>query len=121
MALIALSLLTVIRATVQDQPAPFGHWRVVGNGISGWLVLKEEPDRSIGGSLYENGLKGRYDAAARTYTLTLEQSCAPTPGQAHKEPFVIPLSLGLVGPDGRDLPLQLADKDLARCGARLPC
>jgi aminopeptidase N len=61
---------------------------------------------------------GHYDAAAHTYTLTLEQSCAPTPGQAHKEPFVIPLSLGLVGPDGRDLPLQLADESLPGAASR---
>jgi hypothetical protein len=27
---------------------------------------------------------GHYDAAAHTYTLTLEQSCAPTPGQARQ-------------------------------------
>ena len=51
---------------------------------------------------------GSYDAGAQTYTLTLTQSCAPTPGQAMKEPFVIPVSLGLVGADGADLPLQLA-------------
>ena len=50
---------------------------------------------------------GVYDAAARSYTLTLAQSCAPTPGQAAKEPFVIPVSLGLLGADGADLPLQL--------------
>jgi len=61
---------------------------------------------------------GQYDAAARTYTLTLDQSCAPTPGQAHKEPFVIPLSLGLVAPDGRDMPLQLADESQPGAGAR---
>ncbi|MCJ0762220.1 aminopeptidase N [Variovorax terrae] len=51
---------------------------------------------------------GHYDAAARTYTLTLAQSCPPTPGQPHKEPFVIPMGLGLLAPDGRELPLQLA-------------
>jgi len=50
---------------------------------------------------------GAFDAAAQTYTLTLSQSCAPTPGQPHKEPFVIPLTLGLLDADGRDLPLQL--------------
>ena len=61
---------------------------------------------------------GHYDAAARTYTLALEQRCAPTPGQADKEPFVIPLSLGLVGPDGRDLPLQLADESLPGAPSR---
>ena len=52
--------------------------------------------------------QGSYDAAARTYTLTLSQSCAPTVGQPVKEPFVIPVSLGLLGADGQDLPLQLA-------------
>ncbi len=50
---------------------------------------------------------GRFDAAAQRYTLTLTQSCAPTPGQPVKEPFVIPVSLGLVTADGRSLPLQL--------------
>src|SRR5690606_32964801 len=49
--------------------------------------------------------EGRYDAAARTYTLRLAQSCPPTPGQSAKEPFVIPIRLGLVAEDGRDLPL----------------
>ncbi|WCM95377.1 aminopeptidase N [Acidovorax sp. NCPPB 2350] len=50
---------------------------------------------------------GTYDAAARTYTLTLEQSLAPTPGQPVKEPMVIPVALGLLGADGGALPLQL--------------
>ncbi|WP_295851126.1 aminopeptidase N [uncultured Xylophilus sp.] len=49
---------------------------------------------------------GRYDADARTYTLTLSQSCPPTPGQPTKEPFVIPVALGLVSEDGQALPLQ---------------
>jgi aminopeptidase N len=52
--------------------------------------------------------EGAYDAAAQTYTLTLTQSCAPTPGQDSKEPFVIPMVIGLVGSNGADLPLQLA-------------
>ncbi len=51
---------------------------------------------------------GVYDAAARSYTLTLAQSCAATAGQAAKEPFVIPVGLGLLGANGADLPLQLA-------------
>ncbi|AMV70899.1 aminopeptidase N [Desulfuromonas carbonis] len=50
---------------------------------------------------------GSYDAAARSYTLTLRQSCPPTPGQPVKEPFHIPLAVGLLGPDGADLPLRL--------------
>ncbi len=51
--------------------------------------------------------QGRYDAEARTYTLELSQSCPPTPGQPTKEPFVIPIRLGLVAEDGSDLPLRL--------------
>jgi aminopeptidase N len=57
--------------------------------------------------------QGVYDAQARTYTLTLAQSCALTPGQAGKEPFVIPVSLGLLDADGRDLPLQLDGEEAA--------
>ncbi|MBC7707531.1 MAG: aminopeptidase N [Rhodoferax sp.] len=55
----------------------------------------------------------QYDAQVRTFTLTLTQSCAPTPGQEVKEPFVIPVTLGLVGANGQDLPLQLAAETLA--------
>ncbi|MEO7128131.1 MAG: aminopeptidase N [Rhodoferax sp.] len=51
---------------------------------------------------------GAYDAQARTYTLTMTQSCPPTPGQPPKEPYVIPVGVGLLGPDGQELPLQLA-------------
>ncbi|WP_218508385.1 aminopeptidase N [Variovorax sp. dw_308] len=58
--------------------------------------------------------RGLYDAAARTYTLDFTQGCAPTPGQAHKEPFVIPVTLGLLSQDGRELPLHLqGDEDAA--------
>ncbi|HWI82241.1 aminopeptidase N [Ramlibacter sp.] len=46
---------------------------------------------------------GQWDADARSYRLTLSQSCAPTPGQPTKEPFVIPIGLGLVGADGAQL------------------
>jgi aminopeptidase N len=51
--------------------------------------------------------QGRYDATGRTYELTLEQTTPATPGDADKQPLVIPLGLGLVGPDGVDLPLDL--------------
>jgi aminopeptidase N len=48
-----------------------------------------------------------YDPIARRYALTIRQCCPPTPGQPHKEPFHIPLALGLLDAEGRDLPLQL--------------
>ena len=51
-------------------------------------------------------VKSHYDAAAKTYSLTFEQSCPATPGQSHKQPLVIPIKLGLVGPDGEDLALN---------------
>lgn len=53
--------------------------------------------------------RGEFDAAAHTYTLTLTQSCPPTPGQADKQPFLIPVAVGLLDVHGRDLPLQLQD------------
>ena len=57
--------------------------------------------------------QGSYDAAARSYTLRLSQRCAPTAGQPVKEPFVIPVGFGLLGKDGRDLPLQLQGEAVA--------
>ena len=48
-------------------------------------------------------IKGEYDAAARRYALFVKQSCPPTPGQETKLPFHIPLAVGLIGTDGRDL------------------
>jgi aminopeptidase N len=62
--------------------------------------------------------EGHYDAAARTYTLKLSQSCAPTPGQGDKQAFVIPVGLGLVGSDGKDLPMQLAGEGSVAAGSR---
>jgi aminopeptidase N len=52
---------------------------------------------------------GRYDAAKKTYELTLSQRSEPSPGQAKKQPFHIPVACGLLGSDGRDLPLYLAN------------
>ena len=51
--------------------------------------------------------RGVYDAESRSYRLTLTQSCPATPGQAEKQPFVIPVALGLVAPDGRNLVIHL--------------
>ncbi|MFL6672887.1 MAG: aminopeptidase N [Massilia sp.] len=54
----------------------------------------------------------RYDEQANTYELKLVQSCPPTPGQPDKLPFHIPVAVGLLGADGRDLPLVLDGKKL---------
>ena len=47
-----------------------------------------------------------HNAEAQTLTLDFEQSCPATPGQSEKQPFVIPVKLGLVGADGADLVLN---------------
>jgi aminopeptidase N len=52
--------------------------------------------------------RGSYNAAERSYTLTLSQSCPATPDQASKQPFVIPVTLGLLSRDGQAMPLQQA-------------
>ncbi|MEO0003405.1 MAG: hypothetical protein RLZZ22_1097, partial [Pseudomonadota bacterium] len=46
---------------------------------------------------------GSYDAEARRYTLTLGQSCPATAGQPNKEAFVIPVALGLLDAQGREI------------------
>ena len=58
-------------------------------------------------------VQGEYDAAGRRYTLTIRQQTPPTPGQPEKAPFHIPLAIGLLGPDGRDLALRLAGEETA--------
>jgi aminopeptidase N len=53
--------------------------------------------------------RGAYDAAARTWTLTLTQSTPPTPGQTDKAPLPIPLCIGLLASDGGELLSRLSD------------
>ncbi len=56
-----------------------------------------------------------YDAAAKTYTLTFRQSAPTTPGQPgeEKKPFVIPVSLGLLDKQGKEMPLRLQGESAA--------
>ncbi|MGJ0392193.1 MAG: aminopeptidase N [Methylocystis sp.] len=53
--------------------------------------------------------EGVYDAAAKTFALTLRQETAPTPAQAEKKPVVIPVALALFGENGEKLDLDSAD------------
>ncbi len=59
-----------------------------------------------------------FDAAAQTYTLTLRQRTKATPGQSEKRALPIPVAMGLLGPDGRDMPTTL-DGVTAAPGARM--
>jgi len=47
-----------------------------------------------------------YDEQAQSLRMTFVQSCGPTPGQVDKEPFLIPLAIGLLGPDGEQLAVR---------------
>ena len=49
----------------------------------------------------------RYDAEAATYTLQLQQKTPPTPGQDSKQPFHIPVRMGLMDTSGKDMNVQL--------------
>ena len=62
---------------------------------------------------------GVYDAVKQTYELTFTQSTPPTPGQPLKEPYHIPLAIGLIDPDGRELPLQLDGEARAKPATRI--
>ncbi|NUS66795.1 MAG: aminopeptidase N [Ensifer adhaerens] len=48
---------------------------------------------------------GAYDAAKQTFTLSLEQTVPPTPGQGAKEAMHIPLKMGLLLEDGSEAAL----------------
>jgi aminopeptidase N len=51
--------------------------------------------------------EGVFNSEAQTFSLTLSQSCDATADQAHKEPFVIPVSVGLLDAAGHSIAVQL--------------
>jgi aminopeptidase N len=82
-------------ATVEDFLAAFAE--VTGRDLSRfarWYVQAGTPRVVV---------TGAYDAGRKRYRLGFAQSTPPTPGQAGKEPMVIPVALGLVALDGRAL------------------
>ncbi len=48
-----------------------------------------------------------YDEDTREFSVTISQSCPPTPGQSEKKPFYMPIAVGLLDKKGRDMELQL--------------
>jgi len=63
----------------------------------------------------------RYDKEVGTLALTVGQSTPDTPGQTDKKPLHIPIAVGFIGPDGKDIPLQLDGEKAASdpCGTRM--
>jgi aminopeptidase N len=64
-------------------------------------------------------IEDRWDAAARSYELTAHQKVPPTPGQPDKLPMLIPLAMGLIGPEGGELPTRLENEPAGRTGTRV--
>ncbi|NMG43655.1 aminopeptidase N [Aromatoleum toluvorans] len=62
---------------------------------------------------------GAWDAQSGSYTLTLSQHTPPTAGQPDKQPLVIPVAVGLIGPDGKDLALSLEGENHASSTTRV--
>jgi aminopeptidase N len=58
----------------------------------------------------EISAEANYDETEKSYTLTLSQTCPPTPGQKTKKPFHIPVKMGLLDEQGRAIPLKLDGK-----------
>ena len=54
-------------------------------------------------------VNGAWDEQSSTYRMDVAQAAPPTPNQPLKEPMLIPLAIGLIGGDGHDLALTLAD------------
>ena len=86
-------------------------WRILSRP---WRMRREDRSRTVP-SLVQ---PGRHPAAgcrrqlrsaiAGTFTLTVRQNCPPTPGQPDKKPLHIPLAIGLLDRNGRELPCTLA-------------
>jgi aminopeptidase N len=58
-----------------------------------------------------------YNPKAKTYTLKIKQNIPSTPGQPSKQPMHIPVTVGLVGKDGKDLPLKIEGEAAKRGNA----
>jgi aminopeptidase N len=59
-------------------------------------------------------VRDRYDAANRTYELTVTQRCPPTPAQPDKQAMHMPFTVGLLDGQGRDLTLRLEGEEASR-------
>jgi aminopeptidase N len=64
-------------------------------------------------------VEDRWDKAKKSYELHISQKVPQTPGQAEKLPMLIPLAMGLLGPDGAELPTRLEDEAERQEGTRV--
>lgn len=64
-------------------------------------------------------VKDHYDPATKSFELTVSQRTPPTPGQPDKLPMPIPIAMGLIGPNGDEMPTRLDGETAAQTGTRL--
>ncbi|HYU12544.1 MAG TPA: DUF3458 domain-containing protein, partial [Stellaceae bacterium] len=64
-------------------------------------------------------VEDQYNPETRNYALMLTQRVPPTPGQPEKQPMPIPLAVGLLGPNGDELPNRLRGLPESRSGTRV--
>jgi aminopeptidase N len=64
-------------------------------------------------------IEDRWDPATASYEMTAEQKVPPTPGQPEKLPMLIPLAMGLIGPEGAEMPTRLEGEESGRTGTRV--
>lgn len=68
-----------------------------------WYLQAGTPEVTISDS---------YDAATQSYKLSISQKIAPTPGQPDKQPMVLPIKFGLIGPNGSPMGWSSASGDV---------
>ncbi len=56
---------------------------------------------------------GEYDDQAQTFTLNVSQSCPATPGQDEKDPYHMPLTVGLLDEEGKDIRFATDELDVS--------
>jgi aminopeptidase N len=64
-------------------------------------------------------VEDRWDSADHSYELTASQKLPATPGQPDKLPMPIPLAIGLIGPDGREMAARLENEEGSLAGTRV--
>jgi aminopeptidase N len=64
-------------------------------------------------------IQRHWDGDAGVLELHIQQHTPPTPGQATKQPLVIPLAIGLIGQAGQALPVRLRGEDADQAAAAI--
>ncbi|HEV7491107.1 MAG TPA: aminopeptidase N [Rhodanobacteraceae bacterium] len=98
-------------ATVEDFLAALGEAN--GRDLSAWLGWYNQAGTPL------LSVRGRYDAHARRYEITLAQRTTPTPNQPRKRALPLPVAVQLFSATGSALPLRLDGEDGAEADERV--